>query len=171
MKTIQRVGPYLDIVEAPSPETYLSVVKLGVRSDSFEGLMHQNLVTTVAQYYGIVQAGILDAMHAFAGLNRPLMHAGDMEADKSVIVYSWRPEVDYVWTRGRFDGIPVSKTPPANRVFVVLVREEKQPNDYAGYGSIFGSIERWNWVMEDPNLLYAPVDWQSRYKRRLWSRN
>jgi len=97
MKTIQRVGPYLDIVEARSPENHLNVVKVGVRSDSFQQLMHQNLSTAVAQYYGIVQDGLLDARHAFMGLNRPLMHAGDMEADRSVIVYSWRPQTDYIW--------------------------------------------------------------------------
>jgi hypothetical protein len=171
MKNIKRVGPYVDILDARSPENPLSVVKVGVRNDSFEGLVHQHLFTTVAQYYGIVQDGILDAIHAFMGLNRPLMHAGDMEADRNVIVYSWQPKVDYTWAGGRFDGSPTSKTPPPNRVFVVLVRQDNNPESYPGFGSIFGSIERWNWVMEDPDLPLAPVDWQNRYKQKLWSRN
>jgi hypothetical protein len=171
MKTVQRVGPYIDIVEARSPENPVNVVKVGVRSDSFQGLMRQHLFTTVAQYYGIVQDGILDAKHAFMGLNRPLMHAGDMEADRNVIVYSWRPKIDYTWTGGRFEGAPIPKNPPPNRVFVVLVRQENQPDNYPGFGSIFGSIERWNWVTEDPDLQCAPVDWNHRYKQKLWSRN
>jgi hypothetical protein len=171
MKTIEPVGPYVDIIEARSPENPVSVVKVGARIDSFQGLVQQHLFTTVAQCYGIVQDGILDARHAFMGLNRPLMHEGDMEADRNVIAYSWRPKKDYIWTRGRFDGSPIPKNPPPNRVFVVLVRQEKEPNIYPGFGAIFGSVERWNWVMEAPDLSCAPVDWQNRYKQKLWSRN
>jgi hypothetical protein len=51
------------------------------------------------------------------------------------------------------------------RVFVVLVREEL-PNNHG----IVGSIERWNWVREDPILPHAPVDWQDRYREKVWSK-
>ncbi len=57
------------------------------------------------------------------------------------------------------------------RVFVVLVREERQPNEFPGVGSVFGSIEKWNWVKEDPALPHAPIDWGERYATKLWSRN
>jgi hypothetical protein len=167
MKTIQRVGPYVEVVEARAPDNPVLVVKLGLRDDSSSQVLHHNLRTTVAQYYGIVQDGLLNARHAFKGLKRPLMHGEDMEADKSVIIYSWRAEFDYVWTGSRFDGKPVRKSPPANRVFVVLVREEQQPNDYG----VFGSIEHWNWIKEDPELLDAPLEWPERYGQKLWSRN
>lgn len=76
-----------------------------------------------------------------------------------------------MWAGSQFDGNAIRKTPPPKRVFVVLVREEKQPNDYEGVGSIFGSIEKWNWVKEDPELPSAPIDWQERYETRLWSRS
>src|ERR1700733_1958848 len=130
MRTVQPVGPYVDIVEARAPDKPVLVVKLGLREDSFAQVLHHNLYTAVAQYYGIVQDGLLEAVHAFKGLNRPLMHGEDMEADKNVIVYTWRSELDYVWTGSRFDGKPIRKIPPLNRVFVVLVREEQQPNVY-----------------------------------------
>ena len=94
------------------------------------------------------------------------MHGEDMDADKSVIVYSWRSEIDYLWSGNRFSGNPVRKTPPPKQVFVVLVREEKQPNDY----NVFGSIEKWNWIKEDPEELHAPVEWSDRYAEKLWSR-
>jgi hypothetical protein len=171
MKTVQRVGPYVDIVEARDPIKQALVLKLGLREDSFQQNVHNVLATPVAQYYGIVQDGCLNAIHAFRGLKRPLMHGDDKEADKSVIVYSWRAEVDYVWSGSRFNGNPVPKIPPPNRVFVVLVREEQQPKEYAGVGQIFGSIEKWNWVKEDPVLLHAPIDWQERYGKKLWSRS
>lgn len=171
MRTIQRLGPYVDIVEARDPVDPVLVVKLGLREESFRQFLHHNLFTPVAQYYGIVQDGLLSAVHAFKGLKRPLMHGEDIKADRNVIVYSWRSEVDYVWTGSRFDGSPIRKTPPPNLVFVVLVREEPQPNDYPRVGSILGSIERWNWVKEDPMLSQAPFDWQKRYGDRLWSRD
>jgi len=33
-----------------------------------------------------VQDGLLEAIHLFRGLKRPLMHGDDKEADKSVLV-------------------------------------------------------------------------------------
>ncbi len=167
MRTVQPVGPYVDTLEARAPDNPALVVKLGLRQDSFSQDLHHNLHTVVAQYYGIVQESLLSAVHAFKGLNRPLMHGDDMEADKSVIVYSWRSHFDYVWTGSRFDGKPIEKIPPPNRVFVVLVREEQQPNDFG----VFGSIEKWNWIKEDPDLLGAPLEWPDRYGKKLWSRN
>jgi hypothetical protein len=165
MRTIQPIGPYRDVVEARSPLNLALVVKLGLREDSFQQLLRNNLATAVAQYYGIVQDGLLHAVHAFQGLKRPLMHGEDMEADKSIIVYSWRSDVDFVWSGSRFSGNPVRKTPPPNRVFVVLVREEH--ND----SGIFGSIERWNWVREDPIIPHAPLNWEERYATKLWSKS
>jgi hypothetical protein len=170
MREIRPIGPYRDVLEGRAPELSSLVVNLGLRQDSFEQILHHNIFTMVAQYYGIVQDGLLNAIHAFRGLKRPLMHGDDKEADKSVLVYSWRAEIDFVWSGGRFDGKPIEKIPPSNRVFVVLVREEKQPNNYTEVGDIFGSVERWNWVKEDPTLPHAPVDWRERYGEKLWSR-
>jgi hypothetical protein len=50
-------------------------------------------------------------------------------------------------------------------VFVVLVKEEK-PNEFG----VYGSIEKWNWIMEDTRLKDAPVEWDVRYGKKLWSR-
>src|ERR1017187_437262 len=170
MRNIQRVGPYVEIVEARSPDNSSNVIRVGVREDSFQHLLHHNFATLVAQFYGMIQdGGLLQAGHAFKGLNRPLMHGEDENADKSVVVYSWRSEVDYVWVGSRFDGEPVQKVPPPDIIFVVLVRED--PETFPGVGEVFGSIERWNWIREDPMLPHAPIDWHKRYGEKLWSRN
>lgn len=171
MRTIRPIGPYRDVTEARAPENPASVVNVGVRQDSFEQVLHHNLFTAVAQYYGIVQDGMLNAVHLFKGLKRPLMHADDKEADKSVLVYSWRPPMDCVWSPSRFDGNVILRSAPSGRVFVVLVREEREPlTKYHNVGTIVGSVEKWNWVKEDPTLPEAPVDWQERYAEKLWSR-
>src|SRR5712692_3092375 len=116
MRVIQRLGPYVDVIDARSPANHALVVRVGLRDESFQQLLHQNRATAVAQYYGIVQDGLLDVVHMFKGLKRPLMHGDDMQADRSVVVYSWRSKFDYVWTGGRQSGNPIPKTPPPNRV-------------------------------------------------------
>ena|ERR1700676_2227180 len=171
MRAIRPIGPYRDVTEARAPDNSTLVVNLGLRQDSFEQVLHHNLFTAVAQYYGIVQDGMLNAVHLFRGLKRPLMHADDKEADKNVLVYSWRSPVDCVWSPSRFDGNVILKPAPLGRVFVVLVREEREPlTQYQSIGTIVGSIEKWNWIKEDPALSQAPVDWQERYGEKLWSR-
>src|SRR5580692_4703778 len=98
MQTIQRVGPYVHIVEARSPENHSNIIKLGVNQASFQQFIQRNLSFVIAQFYGIIQPGLLEAVHAFKGLKRPLMQADDMQADQHIIAYSWRPQFDYVWS-------------------------------------------------------------------------
>src|SRR5690242_127166 len=116
MRAIQPLGPYRDIVEGRSPSEPVLAVRLGLRAERLQQLVRHNLSTAVAQYYGIVQESLWEAVHAFRGLNRPLMHAQDTRADEHVVIYSWRPVSDYVWVGGPFGGKPVAKTPASNRV-------------------------------------------------------
>jgi hypothetical protein len=171
MQTIQRVGPYVHIVEARSPDNHLSIVKLGVNQSSFQQFIQWNLSFLVAEFYGIIQGGLVGAVHAFRGLNRPLMHADDMHADQHVIAYSWRPQFDYVWSHSRFNGDPTPRVPPKGTVFVVLVQELKEPEQYPDHGVVVGTIEHWSWIAEDPALAHAPIEWQERYGQKLWSRD
>jgi hypothetical protein len=166
MRNIQPLGPYADTIEGYSQFDPEKVVRFGVRCETFQVMTRWGLATAVAQYYGIVEDHLIEARHAFRGLNRPLMYGGDMEADEKFIIYSWRPQFDYVWVGDRFKGNPEKRTPPPDLVFVVLVQEEN-PNEY----SVVGSIVHWNWVKQDPGLRYAPVAWQERYKARLWSKD
>jgi len=132
----------------------------------FRQFTNRALLTPIAQYYGIVQNGLVDARHAFRGLNRPLAVAANMKADQDVVVYSWRPKCDWEWSGTRFEGIPVPREPRIWRVFVVLVR----PQELDEHG-VSGLIERWNWVREDAILGEAPVDYEDRYGQTLWSRS
>ena len=93
------------------------------------------------------------------------MLANDSQADKNVLIYSLRPQVDYEWNGNQFDGYPEEKEPPPGRVFVVIVSE--QSIDEHG---ISGSIGRWNWVKEQSDFWGAPLDWNQRYVEKLWSR-
>ena len=165
MSPHEQPAPYFDFVAAPSPSDPSRTVKLGMRQLTFHRFRDLGFAAGIAQYYGIVQDGLIVAQHAFRGLQRPLMLGDDTNADQPVVIYSWRPEFDCEWSGYPWDGTVVRLEPPPHRVFVVLVREE--PHNEFG---VFGSIEKWNWVGEDAVLKGAPTDWQARYKEHLWSR-
>jgi hypothetical protein len=165
MRDIKGVGPFADVVEAPSPENADMVVTFGIRVATFHQYSTRGLATAIAQYYGIVQGGMGCAKHLFQGLNRPLMLAEDTNADEPVLVYTWRSPVDFEWHGPHQGGYPVQMVPPDGRVFAVLVRREEP-----SASGLCGSIEKWNWIREDPKLCDAPEGWGRRYGKRLWSR-
>jgi hypothetical protein len=166
VRGFEPAGPYHDVVEAPSPQDPATIVRLGVRKATFGSYAERSLASAIGQYFGVVQEGMVMARHVFRGLKRPLLLGENMNADENVLVYSWRSEIDAEWAGSRGEGHPeLISPPPVGRVFVVLVREE-QPNEHG----IIGSIERWNWIREDPALPHAPVDWEQRYGQKLWSR-
>lgn len=161
----RRVGQYIEVVGAYSPHDHTRGITVGLLADVYQQYTRRALRSVQGQFFGIVQPGLALARHCFMGLNRPLMHRDDMHADQAVFVYSWKAPDDYQWTGDSHTGTIVRLAPPPNQVFVVLVRE--QPIDKMG---VSGLMLRWNWVKEDPNLSEAPVDWQIRYGRKLWSR-
>jgi len=128
-------------------------------------------ITPLAQFYGIVQEGLIVAEHAFRGLNRPMRYEENMEADQSIVVYAWAARNDYEWLGPPYsNGEPTPKPALPGRIFVVLVREESTKEEENGK-QIMGTIEKWNWVREDGELRGAPIDWKVRYAKKLWSRS
>src|SRR5688500_7513924 len=165
MRIAKGAGPYWDIVEAPSPTDPSKLVKFGVKQDAFQRLRDSGWATPVAQYYGIVQEGLCFTEHVFSGLQRPLAYSGNLRADQDILIHSWRPGVDYTWAGSPQHGSPKQMAPPLRRVFVVLVRKI-EPDEFG----VEGVIEHWNWVEEDSGLRYAPINWDSRYARKIWSK-
>lgn len=49
-------------------------------------------------------------------------------------------------------------------------RPEPEPDTFANVGTIEGSIEKWNWVEEDPSLPGAPIGSTDRFVQKHWSR-
>jgi len=121
--------------------------------------------TALAQYFGIVEEGMMEANHLFRGLQRPLFHAENVNGDQSVLIYSLTPDYDFVWMGDETTGDAVKVEPPPNRVFVVLARQIEIDE----YG-VSGTIEHWNWVQRDMKLDGAPIGHLERYKQTVWSR-
>jgi hypothetical protein len=152
-------------IEAPSPEDNRNTVQLVLRSDTFDQYRQRSLRTAIAEYYAIVSSEIVAAKHCFRGVKRPMAAGTAMDVDERVIVYTWQTSYGAVWVGSQFDGHVLRRAAPPRTVFVVLVREEEL-NDQG----IYGSNERWNWIEEDSGLPQAPVDGDTRYGKKLWSR-
>ena len=101
-------------------------------------------------------------IHLFRGLTRPLMHRGNMTADRDVLVYSWVPMWDWEW-RGNDVG---NIRPPSNKVFTVIVRPFEKPDS----DGILGEVLHWGWMDESPSLKGAPVDHETRFTELVWSK-
>ncbi len=172
MRQSTPIGPYWDIVSVSSPNNKSDTVGFGVLKTTVALYVEAMAKTFLCQYHGIVQDGIADAVHAFRGVNRPLLHDENMQADQDVLVYTWRPDCDWIWIGGRHHD-PHCELPqmiavdlPPRLVPVVLVRE-LQETDKDG---VSGTVEQWSFVREDDALPGAPVGWKTRYEDKLWSR-
>lgn len=139
--------------------------KFGIMPDQLGKFARRGKGTAIAQFYKIVSPGLIRAKHIFRGLERPLFCNGDMRADVSKLIYSWKPESDYEWKGDRFSGETERLKPPHGRVFVVII----SPNQDKNFPGIDGWVEHWNWVHESSDLPFAPVDWNLRYTEQLWS--
>lgn len=158
---------YFDVVEAPSPIDPSQTVKYGLRRATVQAFGRAGWKTPMAQFYGIVQDGLISAQHAFRGLNRPMSYENNMEADQTILVYSWAPSIDYEYL-GEGDACDLAEIKPSpGKAFVALVREEKIKLENS---QTEGTIEKWNWVLGDSELRGAPIDWKIRYAEKLWSR-
>jgi hypothetical protein len=140
------------------------VVRLGVPKAvlSALGARHRNVM--IAQYYGLVRY-LAHAAHLFEGIERDLMNGDDMEGDRSVLAYTWRPRQNYIWVGGPQSGSLAAIAPPPGQVFVVLARRVGDADSSSG-----AEVRHWSWVQAAGDLAEAPVDWEQRYRKRVWSR-
>ena len=123
--------------------------------------------TAIAQFYEIVQNGLILALHVFRGLKRPCCSGDDMGADKSKLVYVWTPAFDAIWKRERFQGAPSRCQPPSSAVFAVYVSPNGAKQEFP---DVSGWIEHWAWLDEDDKSPGRPVKHETRYDEHLWSR-
>ena len=75
---------------------------------------------------------LIIAEHAFSGLRRGMYYNDDMNADKNVVVYTWRQTWDFEWRGDPHFGHPEPRLPPSSRVFAVIVQLEKKQSSITG---------------------------------------
>lgn len=143
--------------------------QVGVTHDTVASLKSHGARARFFQLQSIVASELIDAKHIFQGLNRPMFSDGDMAADGNKLVYTWKPRYDY--DRDDFDPEkPKKHYFPKDKTFVVIVSPMRDIHRH-DYPMIEGWINHWGIVDEDEHLDEAPVDWQNRFKRKLWSKN
>lgn len=142
------------------------VAKFGILQSDLVRRNDRGQISALAQFDGIIGPGLIFARHIFVGLNRPLYADDSMEADKYKLVHTWRPKFDFDWPDPY--GRPRRLLPETNRVFVVIMTKNVRHN--GEWPEVYGWIDRWNWVDEDPGLKEAPINHFSRYGKRLFTR-
>ena len=92
-----------------------------------------------------------------------MKHYDDMDADRGVFAYVWRPAYDVVPVHQLDGTMAIQKIkPPPGRLFLALVRPYRKPDDL----SIEGALLNWNWADGDADL--RPVDQEERYDGPVW---
>jgi hypothetical protein len=90
----------------------------------------------------------------------------NMKADEAKLAFSWKPPHDYDWKFGhRFNPEEIKLRPaPAGKVFFVHGTPNGEREEFP---SIDCWINHWGWVEESPTLPEAPIDHETRYRKRL----
>ncbi len=107
----------------------------------------------------------IDQAHAcFQGIQRPL---AEDDIGENVVSYILKPRNFYRFEASQ--AMACVATPfevPADLVFVAYARLDVpyEPT----IGGIVGTLTHWSFVESDPADAMLPVDWNTRYKRRLW---
>ena len=142
----------------------------GLLSSDFRIRANRGLSISIAQFYGLVIPGTILTKHIFRGLKRPMFTDGDQQADKSRLAYSRKPAFDCAWNGDPQNGNVEQVDAPQSAVFVVYasVNTGKHKNDYP---DIDGWINHWTWVEEDSALEEAPLDWPTRFEKKLFTRS
>ncbi len=140
-----------------------SIRKIGVSKSAIQHRADRGQSWELGQLYGVLATGIISATHIFQGLRRPMSVNGDMEADKSKLIFTWVAHRDAQLSR---EGQISYCAAPLGAVFFVIVSPNLMIDRYP---DIYGWAERWGWLEAHSTLRGAPIDFDTRYDTRLWS--
>ena len=142
-------------------------VKIGILKPDLAKYAHRGLYSSLGQFFGIVAPGLIIAKHLFVGLKRALYCDGSMNGDYDKMVYCWNPAYDYEWEGDPFDGGLKKLKPPNESIFVVIVSKNEGQHKI-DYPSIYGWINRWNWVDADLSENDLPINYKTRYEKQIY---
>jgi hypothetical protein len=86
-------------------------------------------------------------------------------ADKHKLALTWTANRDAELVGGEFASTLRFVPAPSNRVFVVYVSINEMLTEFP---DVYGWAEHWAWVGAAADLPGAPVDWNTRYDRKVW---
>jgi hypothetical protein len=143
------------------------VVQMGILKPDLAKYAHRGLFSSLGQFIGIVAPGLIIAKHLFVGLKRCLYDDGRMDGDHGKRIYCWKPAHDYEWRGDGFYGGIEQLKPPNKAVFVVIISKNEGQHKI-NYPSIYGWIDRWNWVDSDSMKDDVPINYKTRYGKQIY---
>ena len=176
MSSIMKVpggGPwYAETIDWRSSDPH-AILKIGVPKAAIARRAGHGQTWALGQLYGVVATGLINVQHVFQGFRRRMCVEDDMAADELKLAFIWTPRHDARMNEDGMDFLRVAAPPGA--AFFVHVSPNTQLTEFP---EIFGWAEHWGWVDLSPApstplsplLSGAPIDWERRYDRRLWSR-
>ncbi len=104
------------------------------------------------------------AVACFEGIKRPI---AEDEVGRHMVAYILNPRIFYAFdVRKSLACVAAAHEVPGDLVFVVHAKLDV-PCDMSS-GGIVGAVTHWGFVENDPANPSLPIDWNSRYDRRLW---
>ena len=169
MELLEQPGGLVRYAEAIdwTSQSPTGVLLIGITNEAIAARARRGLRHLLGQMYGVVGPGMIMAQHVFQGLQRHMYVRDDEEADSEKLAVSWSARRDAILAGDRSDPNLEYQAAPENRVFVVYVSINRSLDQFP---DIYGWAEHWTWIANDPNLPGAPIDWETRYTRKLWSK-
>ncbi len=169
MRLLKQPGGHVWIADAPNwagipgkEHLTVAISKTGIKDRADQGFSWQ-----LGQLYGILEPGLIFTQHVFQGLRRDMYVREDKNAAAKKFALSWVANRDARLVGDEYNPTLEFADPPPNRVFVVYISPNEMLQEFP---DVFGWAEHWTWVAADGQLAGAPVEWNDRYDRKVWSR-
>ena len=172
MELLRQRGGHVYVAEAPIwDRTKPTLIRndhlvLGITKEALTTIASRGLSTAIGQLYGVIAPGLIHAQHLFRGLKRPMMIGNNCGAAASRLIASWaQPRDARLVGTGQDPKLEYLDAPP-NKVFVVTISMNEMLESFP---QIYGWMDHWTWIAEDPDKIGAPIEWSKRYDKCLWT--
>lgn len=168
MEFIKEPGGEIWIAEAPNwLGDSADPLKIGITLDAIRLRAKRGFRHMIGQMYGVLGPGLIFAQHVFQGLKREAFVRDDSRAAEKKLAITWAAQRDAYFAGDQFSGYLEYRAVPENTVFAVYVSPNEMVDEFP---SIFGWAEHWTWIGSDSKTEGAPIDWKTRYDRRIWTK-
>lgn len=167
MKLLSQPGGHVWVADAPDWNgTSKSHLSIAVYLPTVVARASRALSWQLGQMYGVLGTGLIMTRHVFLGLKRDMYVREDKDAAKKKLVATWAAKRDAELVGDGRDNHLNYVAAPENRVFAVYISPNEMLTEYP---DIDGWAEHWAWIAADPDCPGAPIDWNTRYDKKVWS--
>jgi hypothetical protein len=167
LQIIKQKGGGIWVVDAPDfLNNSGTPLAIGIRPGYIEAHINRGQRAILGQFYGIVDTGLILAKHVFQGFKRDMFVENDKKADERKLAATWSNGRDVKIVGGKTD-LKLEFTPaPPKSTFAVYISPNEMLEDFP---NIYGWADHWAWLPAHGVLADAPIDYENRYDKKLWS--